>query len=57
MNTGSFMKGAALGVTVGAITYALTNTSSKQRKRMKRTANKAMRSFGTLVDGISFMMR
>jgi len=57
MSAGSFMKGAALGVTVGAITYAVTNTSSKQKRRMKRSATKAMRTFSSVVDGISFMMK
>ena len=56
MNVGPFMKGAAIGVTVGAITYAMTSTSSKQKRRMKKTATKAMRTFGSVVDGISYIM-
>ncbi|MFA5657949.1 MAG: hypothetical protein WC900_01540 [Oscillospiraceae bacterium] len=51
------IKGVTLGVTVGAIAYAMSNTSSKSRRRMKRTAGKAMKAVGSVVDGISFMMR
>lgn len=57
MSGGSFMKGAAIGLTVGAVTYAMSSTSSKQKRRMKRTATKAMRAFGSAVDGISYIMR
>lgn len=51
------VKGVTLGVTVGAIAYAMTNTSSKNRRRMKRTAGRAMKAVGSVIDGISFMMK
>ena len=57
MNMGSFVKGMGVGVTMGAITYAVTNTSSKQKKRMKRSANRAIRTVANVMDGISFMVK
>jgi len=57
MSGSQLIKGAAIGVTVGAITYAMTGTSSKQKRRMKKTATRAMKSFGSMVEGISYMMR
>ena len=45
-----------VGVTVGAITYAVTSTSSNKRK-IRRTATKAMKTVGSVIDSISYMMR
>ncbi len=56
MNAGPFIKGMSVGLTVGAITYAMTNVTSRQKKRMKKTANNAMRSFSSVIEGISYMM-
>ncbi len=53
----SIVKGMAIGVTVGAITYAVTATSSKQKRKMKRTAGKAIKAVSSAIDGISTMMR
>lgn len=57
MSMGTFIKGMTLGVTVGALTYAVTSTSSKQKRRMKRTANKAIKTVGSVIDGITCMMK
>lgn len=57
MNMCSLIKGMAIGVTVGAITYAVTSTSSKQKKRMKRTAGKALRALGSAIDGAYCLMK
>ncbi len=58
MNMGPFVKGMSIGVTVGAITYAMTRTgNSNPTKRMKRTASKALKTMGTIVDKISYMMK
>ena len=54
---GPFIKGMSIGVTVGAITYAMTTTSSNQKKRMKKNANKAVKIVGSVLDGISFMTK
>jgi gas vesicle protein len=54
---GSFVKGMTVGVTVGAITYAVTSTSSKQKRKIRRTATKAMKTVGSVIDSISYMMR
>lgn len=56
MSAVPFMKGIAIGVTVGAMTYAISNSSTKSRKRMKRNSGKAVRAMGDVIDGISMML-
>lgn len=53
----SIVKSMALGVTVGAVTYAVTSKSSKQKRKMKHTAGKAIKAIGSAIDGISYMLK
>lgn len=53
----SVFKSMALGVTVGAITYAVTSKSGKQKRKMKSTTGKAIKAIGSAIDGISYMMK
>lgn len=53
----SIVKSMALGVTVGAITYAVTSTSGKQKRKIKSTTGKAIKAIGSAIDGISYMMK
>ena len=57
MKMSSVIKGMGVAVTVGATTYAIANTSSRQKKKMKRTVSRVMRKANNLVDGISYMMK
>lgn len=57
MSMGPLVKGMAAGITVGAITYAMTNTSSKQKRKLKRSACKMIGKACSVVDGICCMMK
>ena len=57
MNINPVVKGITIGATVGAITYAMSNTSHSKKRRMKKNAGRAMKAVGSVIDGISFMMR
>lgn len=52
----SCLKGIAMGVTVGAITYAVSSCSCRSKKKMKKNTGKAIKAIGSVVDGISYMM-
>lgn len=52
------MTGIALGVAAGTAAYAMTNMTTKgQRKKMKKTADKAMKNVGSFIDSVSYMMK
>jgi len=53
----SIVKSMALGLTVGAVTYAVTSTSGRQKRKMKSTAGKAIKAIGSAIDGISYMVK
>lgn len=57
MNINPVVKGITIGATVGAITYAMSSTSHSKKRRMKKNAGRAMKAVGSVIDGISFMMR
>ncbi len=57
MKMSSVIKGMGVAVTVGAATYAVANTSSRQKKKMKKTVSRVMKKANNFVDGISYMMR
>ena len=56
MNLTSAAKGMAMGLTVGAITYAVSNATSHQRKKVKSNAGKALKALGEVASGISAIM-
>lgn len=53
----SIVKSMAFGVTVGAITYAVSSTSGKQKRKMKSTTGKAIKAVGSAIDGLSYLMK
>lgn len=52
----SVVKSMVIAATAGAITYAVTATSPKQKRKLKRTANRAIRAVSSTIDGISSMI-
>lgn len=56
MSASSIVKGVVAGAAAGAVVYAVSNSSARQRKKVKSSTGKAIRAIGNVVDGISFMM-
>ncbi len=50
MNVSSLAKGVAVGMAAGVVTYALTNATKTEKRRLKSNSVKAMRSVGTMMD-------
>lgn len=55
MNISSLCKGIAVGMVVGAATYAVTNASRLKKHRMKSSTIKAVRSVSNMLDGLGSM--
>ncbi len=56
MSTSSLAKGISVGLTVGAVTYAIANASSGEKRKLKSRTGKAIRAIGDVMEGISAMM-
>lgn len=56
MNMKPIVKGVTVGAAVGAITYMVSQSSPKQKRDFKRTTGKALRAFGSVVDGFTSMI-
>ena len=50
------MKGAAAGAAVGTVCYVISKSSDRQKKSLKRNTGKAIKAFGSVVEGFSDMM-
>ena len=54
----SAITGAAVMGAVGAAAYAMTSTNFKsQRRQMKRSLDKTVKSVGNLIDNVSCLMK
>ena len=56
MSMSSLVKGITVGAMAGAVVYAVSNSSSRQRHKVKTNAGKAIKAIGNVVEGISYMM-
>lgn len=56
MNLKPIIKGVTLGATVGAMVYVISQSSPRQKRDLKKNTGKALRAFGTVVDGFSSMI-
>ena len=57
MSVSSVAKGVTIGITAGAVAYAFANASSKEKRRMKSNAGRAIHAIGNLVEGFNMMMK
>ncbi len=57
MNMNSIVKGVSIGLTAGAIGYAFVNASSRDKRKLKSNAGKALHAIGDMVEGINYMMK
>lgn len=55
MSIPSLCKGIAVGVVVGAATYAITNASKSEKRHLKSDTVKAVRSISSMLEGIGSM--
>lgn len=56
---GSAMTGMAVGALIGTAAYMMSDrrAAAPQMKRMKRSADRAIRNAGIIIDSMSNMMR
>ncbi len=57
MKISSIAKGVSVGLTAGAITYAVANATSREKRRLKSNAGRALHAIGDMVEGINMMMK
>ena len=55
MNISSLLKGVAVGMVMGAATYAVTNATRSQKKHFKSNTVKAIKSVSQMMDGLGSM--
>lgn len=53
----SIVSGISVGMTAGSIAYAVSKKTQSGKKKLKKTAGKAMKSIGDFFDGIQEMLR
>lgn len=56
MKLTTLVKGMAVGAVAGTACYLLSRTSDRQKHRMKRHAEQALKAAGCVVDDITSMM-
>lgn len=56
MRMSTIVKGVAVGAVAGTACYILSRTSDRQKHRMKRHAEQALKAAGCVVDDITSMM-
>ena len=52
MSISSLAKGISVGLTAGAIAFAVANASSKEKRDLKKNAGRALRAIGDIVEGV-----
>ncbi len=57
-STTNAVAGLALGIAAGTAMYAASNmTTARQRRKMKKAADRAMKNVGSFVNDMSYMMK
>ena len=56
MNTASLVKGISAGLTAGAVVYAVSCATKREKKMLKSRTGKAVKALGDVMDGISSIM-
>ncbi len=57
MSIGSITKGISIGITAGTIAYAVANSTSREKRRIKSDAGKALHAIGDMIEGFNAMMK
>lgn len=56
MSISSLAKGISVGLTAGAIAFAVANATSKEKRDLKKNAGRALRAIGDIVEGVGDIM-
>lgn len=56
MKISSIVKGTAIGISAGAVAYAIANSTSKEKRRLGKNTAKAIRAVGEVMTDIGSMM-
>lgn len=56
MSASSIVKGISAGITAGAVVFAISQASSRDKKALKSRTGKAIRAISDVMDGISSIM-
>lgn len=57
MQVKAIAQSVSLGLAVGTACYLLTGSSARQKRKVRRCAGQAMRAVGSMMEGVSDMMR
>ena len=52
-----FIRGAAAGIALGAVAATVGNAMVKNKKGFKKSASKAIRAVGDIMENVQYMMR
>lgn len=55
--TMGFMKGVGMGLAAGVAVASIGSRAMKNNKRLKRTANKAMRKVNGMLDNVDYIFK
>jgi len=53
----SMVKGLAAGAVVGTATYMMTSAKRKNSSSMKKSASKAVKAVGAVIENVSYLMK
>ncbi len=56
MTVKTIAKGVVIGSTIGAVCCVVANTNPKQRRHMKKTIGRTIRTFGNMCSDFSYLM-
>ncbi|MBR4555011.1 MAG: hypothetical protein IKO27_05400 [Ruminococcus sp.] len=57
MNVSSLVKGISVGLTAGAVAFAVANATSREKRDLKKNAGRALRALGDIVEGVGDILR
>ncbi|MGN0594871.1 MAG: hypothetical protein ACI4I6_06900 [Hominimerdicola sp.] len=57
MKMRSLVTGVTMGIAAGTVVYAISGSSSREKRRLKTRTGKALHAMGDVIDGISVMMK
>jgi uncharacterized membrane protein (UPF0136 family) len=53
----SVVKGIATGAVVGTASYMMSNMKRSKGKNMRKSASKAIKAVGTVIENVSYLMK
>ncbi|MEG0570478.1 MAG: YtxH domain-containing protein [Oscillospiraceae bacterium] len=53
----SVVKGLTAGAVIGTATYMMSSSKKNNKTKIKRSASKAMRTVGTVIENVGYMLK